>query len=88
MDTRAIAKRLDALQQEADKNRPCKMTVTFINGSTTVTDPAGAWTVCHDHMLLGDVVSVTADRPEYAAAAGIMTVLCHPVKNREVSNFE
>lgn len=88
MDIRAITRRLDALQQVADRNQPCKMTVTFAGGSTIVTDPMGAWAVCHDHMLTGDVASVTADRPEYAAAAGIMTVLCHPAPDRKVENFE
>lgn len=88
MDTKAIIRRLDTLQQVADRNRPCRMTVTFTDGSTTVTDPVGAWTVCHDHMLVGDVVSITADRPEYVAAACTMTVLCHPAPNRRIEDYE
>lgn len=88
MDNKAIIRRLDALQQLADRNRPCKVTVTFADGSTTATDPIGAWTVCRDHMMEGDIVNITADRPEYAAAANIMTVLCHPAPDREVEDFE
>ena len=88
MDNKAISRRLNALQQIADRNRPCKMTVTFADGSTTVTDPAGVWTVCHDHMLVGDVADVTADRPEYSGLAGLVAILCHPVPNRRIEDFE
>jgi len=88
MDVKAITRRLDALQQEADKNKPCKMTVIFVNGDVINTDPIDVWAVVHDHMMQSDVVSITADLPEYASAAGIMTILCHPVANREVTDFE
>ncbi len=86
MDIKAITKRLDALQAEADKNRPCRMTVTFTDGHQIVTDPCGAIDLCREHG--SNIADITADRAEYAAAAGIMTVLCHPAKDREVSNFE
>lgn len=88
MYNKAIIRRLNALQQIADRNRPCRMTVTFIDGNTITTDPIGAWAVCHDHMMREDIACITADRPEYAAAAGIMTVLCHPVPNRRLEDFE
>lgn len=52
------------------------MTITLKSGEQIITDPAGAWTVCHDHTLLGDVADVTADRPEYAELAGVIAALC------------
>lgn len=82
-----IKRRLDALQQAADKTRPCHMTVSFADGSETVTDPVGAWDICFNHIMREDVASVTADRPEYAAVAGIMTVLCHPIENRRIEDY-
>lgn len=76
MNNKAITLRLDALQQIADRNRPCKITVTFADGTTTTTDPIGAWAICHDHMLVGDVADVAADRDEYAELAGVIAALC------------
>ncbi len=52
------------------------MTITLKSGDQITTDPAGAWTVCHDHTLWGDVANVTADRPEYAELAGVIAALC------------
>lgn len=83
MDSRAITRRLDALQEIADRNKPCRIIVTFADGTTTITDPVGAWGICRDHMMREDVVNIEADRPEYAGAAGVMTVLCHPAPNRK-----
>lgn len=88
MDGKAIERRLDVLQQIADRNKPCKMVVTFADGSTITTDPIGVWAVCRDHMMEGDIVNITATRPEYAAAAGIMSVLCNPAPERELKDFE
>lgn len=42
MDSKAISRRLDALQKIADRGKPCKVVVTFTDGSSTTTDPAGA----------------------------------------------
>lgn len=88
MDNKAIARRLAALQKIADRGRPCKVVVTFTDGSSTTTDPAGAIDILREHGPLEDISDFTADRPEYAAAAGIMTVICHSAPNREVSDFE
>jgi len=88
MDIRTIEKRLDALQREADKSKPAHMTVLFTDGHKTVTDPAGAIDLFREHGPFGAISRFEADRPEYAAVAGIMTVLCHPAANRKVSNFE
>jgi len=88
MDIKAVTRRLDVLQREADRNRPCKMTVTFTDGHKTVTDPAGAIDLFREHGPFGAISRFEADRPEYNGLAGMMTTACHPVPDRKVSNFE
>lgn len=83
MNIKEISRRLDALQEIADRNRPCKITVLFTDGTTTTTDPAGAWALCHEHMLTGDIADVTADRYEYDALACTIAALCRPARNSE-----
>lgn len=39
---KAIFRRLAALQAFADRQRPAVVAVTFMDGSSTTTDPAGA----------------------------------------------
>lgn len=83
-----IDRKIEAMRARLERSRPCRMTITLKSGEQIETDPIGAWAVCRDHMMQGDVINVTADRPEYAAAAGIMTVLCHPVPNRRLADYE
>ena len=46
----------------------------------------GVIDLCHS---CGETIEkITADRPEYAAMAAIMTVICHPVPNRDIQDFE
>ncbi len=88
MDVKAITRRLDALQREADKSRPCHLTVVFKDGHQTVTDPVGAISLFREHGPFGAIDRFEADRPEYDGLAGMMTAVCHPAKNREVNDFE
>lgn len=83
-----IDRRLEAMRERLERFRPCAMTITLKNGKTIKADPAAAWNVFRNHAREGGVVAVSADRGEYAAAAGIMTVLCHPAPNREISDYE
>lgn len=71
-----IDRKIEAMRERLERSRPCRMTLTLKSGEQIETDPAGAWTVCRDHMLLDDVASVTADRPEYAELAGVIAALC------------
>ena len=68
-----IDRKIEAMRERLERSRPCRMTITLKSGDQITTDPAGAWTVCHDHTLWGDV---TADRPEYAELAGVIAALC------------
>jgi len=88
VNAKALIKRLDALQREADKNRPCRMTVVFTDGHQTVTDPSGAIDLFREHGPFGAINRFEADCPEYDGLAGMMTAVCHPSPNREVSDFE
>ena len=71
-----VDRRLEQMRERLERSRPCRMTITLKSGEQITTDPAGAWTVCHDHTLVGDVASVTADKPEYAELAGLIAALC------------
>lgn len=88
MDSRAITRRLAALQKIADRNRPCRIVVTFADGSSTTTDPTGAIDVFRERGPSGDISCFSADRPEYVGLCGALSVLCHPAPNREVTDFE
>lgn len=88
MNTKGITRRLDALQQAADRNRPCKMTITLKSGEQITADPAGAWAVIRNPMMRENVVSITADRPEYRAAAAIWTIMCHFAPDRRIEDCE
>lgn len=82
-----IDRRLEAMRERLERSRPCTMTFTLKNGKTIKADPA-AWDIFRSHAREGGVAAVSADRGEYAAAAGIMSVLCRPVPNRELFNYE
>lgn len=83
-----INRRLDVMRERLERFKPCAMTITLKNGRAITSDPAAAWEIFRGHAQSGDVAFVSADRDEYAAAAGVMTVLCHPALNREISNYE
>ncbi len=85
---KSILKRLDVLQQIADRNRSCKITVVFSDGSRTVTDPAGAICLFQEQGLEENIDRFIPDRPEYDGLCGALSVLCHPVPNRELKDFE
>lgn len=82
MDHKAIVRRLDMLQQLADRSRPCKVTITFADGNTTVTDPAGAIDIFRDMGPFGAIANIEADRPEYAGLTGALSAVCHTAPNR------
>ena len=85
---KGIFRRLDALQQIANRDKPCHVTVIFADGSRIVTDPLSMWEIYFDHAARENVVNITADCPEYVAAAGIMTILCHPARDRRIFDYE
>lgn len=87
MDSK-ITRRLDALQKIADSGKPCKVVVTFTDGSSTTTDPAGAIGIFRERGPSGHIAAFTPDRPEYDGLCGALSVLCHPVPDRRIEDFE
>lgn len=78
---KAILRRLDALQQIADRNKPCKVVVSFADGSSITTDPVEAINIFREQGQFGSVTAFTPDRPEYDGLCGVLSVLCHSVPN-------
>ncbi len=83
---KAIFRRLAALQAFADRQRPAVVAVTFMDGSTATTDPAGAIDILRG--AHGEVDSFHTDNPMYSGWARLLTTLCHPVTDRRIEDFE
>jgi hypothetical protein len=88
VDKKGITRRLDALQQIADRNRPCKIVVTFTDGRSITTSPLIALELFRQHGPFEDIVGFASDRQEYDGLCGALSVLCHPVPNRRIEDFE
>ena len=85
MDSKAIARRLDALQHTVDANKPAVIVVTMTTGEKITTDILGSL-----EFVGSDAAAdkVSTDDPRYKGWAELLTVLLHPVPNREVRDFE
>ena len=88
MDRKAISRRLAALQKIADRGRPCKVVVTFTDGSITTTDPGGALDILRERDPLGEIESFQADQPVWRDWARMLTIVLHPAPNRRIEDFE
>lgn len=86
--SKAIFRRLAVLQQIADRGKPCKVVVTFMDGSSTTTDPAGAIDILRGRGARGEIDSFQTDNPVYSGWARLLTGILHPAPNREVRDFE
>ena len=100
MDSKAISRRLAALQQIADRGKPCKVVVTFTDGrffnfksSFQVRDKS----IKGFHVQvkarcsvdpLGEIESFQADQPVWRDWARMLTVVLHPAPNRRIEDFE
>lgn len=76
------------LQRITVQNRPCRVTIHFSDGSRIVTDPLSMWEIYFDNALREKVTTIVADSPQYQVVAGILSVLCRPMPNREIKNYE
>lgn len=83
----SILRRLAALQAFADRQRPALVTVHFADGSTTVTDQSGALGFLQKLGPRGKIDSFKANGA-LSGWAQLLTILLHPRKNRELSDFE
>lgn len=85
--TNSIYRRLAALQQVADANRPTVVTVHFADGSTTVATPGEAMALLQELGPRGKIDSFQADGA-LSGWARLLTVILHPAKNRRIEDFE
>lgn len=85
---KTINRRLAALQAFADRQRPAVVTVTFIDGSSTITDLGGAIDILRGRGARGEVDSFQTDDPLYSGWARLLTVLLHPAPDRRLDDFE
>jgi len=83
-----IDRRLEEMRERLERSRPCKITVTFTDGSNTTTDPTGAISIFRERGPSGGIAAFTPDRPEYAGLCGALTVICHPAPNRRIEDYE
>lgn len=85
---RGIKRRLDALEESIDRNSPCQMKITFVDGSTTVTGVAGALGIMQNlEQYDGKVINVEANQPGYEGLAGLLAALCRPAPNRRIEDY-
>lgn len=85
---KAIFRRLAALQQIAEKNKPFRVKVLFANGSEATTDQSGALDLLQELGPCGEIESFQTDNPAYSGWAQLLTILLNPLPNREVTDFE
>ena len=85
---KVISRWLDALQQIADRGKPCKVAVTFTDGSSTITDPAGAIDILRGRGAHGEIDSFQTDNYVYSGWARQLTGILHPVPDRRIEDFE
>lgn len=85
---KAISRRLAALQRIAARHRPAVVTVTFMDGSSTATDPAGAIGILRGRGACGEVDSFQTGNPVYSGWAQLLTVLLHPAPDRRIEDYE
>lgn len=88
MQHKAIFRRLAVLQQVVDRGKPCKVVVTFTDGSNTTTDHGGAIDILRGRGARGEVDSFHTDSPVYSEWAQMMTILLHPTEDRRIEDFE
>ncbi|WP_303791423.1 hypothetical protein [Anaerotruncus colihominis] len=84
----SILRRLALLQHIADKNKPAQVVIRFTNGTATVTTPGEAMDAFRARGQSGEIVGFSSDNSTFAQWAQLLTVLLHPLANREVSDFE
>lgn len=83
-----IDRLLEQMRDRLERSKPAQVTATFKGGGSTTTDYTGALDIFRQLGPFGSIAEFTTNRSEYMAAAGIMTVLCHPAPNREIENYE
>ena len=85
---KTILRRLEIIQAFADRQRPALLAVTFMDGSSTTTDPGGAIDILRERGARGEVDSFQTNNPVYSGWARLLTGLLHPVPDRRIEDYE
>ena len=85
---KTIPRRLDVLQRIVNESKPCKIAVTFSDGSTAATDSGGALDILRERDPLREIESFQADQPVWRDWARMLTVVLHPAPNQRIEDFE
>lgn len=85
---KAIFRRLAVLQQIADRDKPCKVVVAFMDGSSATTDPGGVIDILQGRGARGEVDSFQTDNPVYSGWARLLTGILHPALDRRIEDYE
>lgn len=83
----AILRRLAALQAFADRQRPTRVMIHYIDGTSAVTDHIGALSLLRELGPRGVLSGFQADGP-MSEWARLLTVVLHPAKNRRIEDYE
>ena len=83
-----IDRKIEAMRERLERSRPAKIMITFADGSSTTTDPAGAIDIFRARGPSGNIAAFTPDSPEYDGLCGALSALCHPVPDRRIEDFE
>lgn len=72
--TEAMKRRLERIEAEIERQRPSRLTIVTADGQTQTLLPVDAinlvWQADTD-----SIAHITADRPEYAELAGVLTAV-------------
>lgn len=85
---KTILRRLETIQAFADRQRPALLAVTFMDGSSTTTDPGGAIDILRERGAHGEVDSFQTDNSVYSGWARLLTGILHPAPDRRIEDFE
>lgn len=86
--TKAISRRLAALQAFADRQRPAVVSIHFTNGTVTTTTPGEALALFMTRGKCRELDSFQTDNPVYSGWARLLTGLLHPAPDRRIEDFE
>lgn len=84
----SILRRLALLQQIADANRPARVVIRFTDGTAAVTTPGGALDAFRARGPSGEIAGFSSDNSTFGPWAKLLSILLHPRKNREISDYE
>lgn len=70
----AMKRRLERIEAEIERQRPSRLTIVTTGGQTQILCPVDAINLVWQADA-GSIANITADRPEYAELAGVLTAV-------------